>query len=135
MAKKSKAYDDEFGPRPKPGFHGSRGRDPDEAFYWGPKTPAGFKDFQPWNKSAAMKKTISDLRKWQQDQYKDDKVLGIKGKNPVRTDRAASTLNRLTDYNKVLGRLRNADARRGRNTATKAAAAKAALAKRNERKK
>jgi hypothetical protein len=113
-------------PRGKPGYSGYVGRDPNEPAYWGPKTLEGFKDFRPWNKAPALKKTIGDLRKWQQDQYKDEIVLGVnKGPNSEAVRRANSTQSRMTDYSKVLGRLNAQDARRNRNSAAKAAALKA----------
>jgi hypothetical protein len=117
--KKSKIGDsaeerkDPFRSYPKPGYYGARGRDRDEKAYWGPKTLEGFKDFQPFNKAPALKKTLSDLRGWQKEQYKDENVLGVnKGPNSEAVRRANSTMNRYTDYSKTLGRLKNADAKR-----------------------
>jgi hypothetical protein len=92
--------------------------------YWGPKVPEDFGKFNSAAKRATLKNTLSDLRSYQREMYKDDEVLGIKGKNPVRLDRANSTLKRTTDYSKTLGRLDAADARKKRNAA-KAAALKA----------
>ena len=107
---------------PKQGYHGAYGRDRDEKPYWGPKTQQPLKDYQPFNRAGALKNTLKDLRKWQQEQYKDDEVLGIKGPNSERVRRANSTQSRYTDYSKTLGRLKNADQKRN---AAKAAALKA----------
>jgi hypothetical protein len=80
--------------------------------YWGPKVPEDFGKFSSPAKKATLENTLSDLRNYQKEMYKDDEVLGIKGKNPVRLQRANTTMNRYTDYSKTLGRLRNADAKR-----------------------
>jgi hypothetical protein len=92
---------------------------------WGPKVPEGFGKFSSQAKRATLKNTLSDLRSYQKEMYKDDEVLGFKGKNSERLRRANSTQNRYNDYSKTMGRLNAQEARKKRNPAAKAAALRA----------
>jgi hypothetical protein len=123
-----------FDPYIDPAFYGAYGRETDEKPYWGPKTLPGFNNFQPWNKPAALNKTIRDLRDWQREQYEDEIVAGVNmGPNSELVRRANTTQNRMTDYSKTAGRLANTDLRKERSA--KYRAAQAARKKRNEGKK
>jgi regulator of protease activity HflC (stomatin/prohibitin superfamily) len=88
---------------------------------WGPKVPDGFSKLGR-AKERTIKNTISDLRNYQREGYKDEDLAGVNiGPNSEAVRRANSTMRRYNDYSKTATRLTNTDLRKERSAAYRAA--------------